>query len=282
MNIEPASELGDEDATRDGAHRMRLRADCARCYGICCVAPGFAASADFAITKPAETPCPNLRGDSWCAVHDTLRERGFPGCTVYDCFGAGQVVAARAGGDWRGDTDRARRMFAAYPVLRDLHELLYYLHEARGFPAAAEIHAEVAAAITETEELAARDLGELAELSLSDHWAGVNVVLTRASELVRAPEAGRELRGADLIGAGMAGAGLRGANLRGAMLIGADLRAADLALADVTGADLRGADLSGAALASTLFLTQAQLDAARGDSATRLPDWARLPAHWAG
>nr|WP_253854999.1 hypothetical protein [Prauserella alba] len=45
---------------------------------------------------------------------------------------------------------------------------------------------------------------------------------------------------------------------------------------------MRGADLSGAALAETVFLTQAQLDAARGDAATRLPGWARAPSHWAG
>ncbi|MCR3718100.1 MULTISPECIES: pentapeptide repeat-containing protein [Prauserella salsuginis group] len=271
-----------EESTPDGQFRDRLRADCGRCYGICCVAPGFVTSADFAITKPAETPCPHLRDDSWCGVHDTLRERGFPGCTVYDCFGAGQSVAARAGGDWRGDAARARRMFAAYPVLRDLHELLYYLHEARGIAAAAEVHAELDETITATERLAGRGLDELAQTSLAEHWAGANAVLSRASELVRAQAAGRELRGADLVGAGLRRADLRGANLRGAVLLGADLRAADLALADVTGADLRGADLAGAAVAETLFLTQAQLDAARGDAATRLPDWARVPAHWAG
>ncbi|GAA1192452.1 hypothetical protein GCM10009675_03680 [Prauserella alba] len=184
-----------EVSTPDRGFRERLRADCGQCYGICCVAPGFVASADFAITKPAETPCPHLREDSWCGVHDTLRDRGFPGCTVYDCFGAGQNVAARAGGDWRGDAERARRMFTAYPVLRDLHELLYYLHEARGFAAAAEVHGELDETIDATERLAARGLDELAQMSLADHWAEANAVLTRASELLRAPAAGRELRG---------------------------------------------------------------------------------------
>lgn len=271
-----------ESSTPDRGFRELLRADCGQCYGICCVAPGFAASADFAITKPAETPCSHLRDDSWCGIHDTLRDRGFPGCTVYDCFGAGQAVAARAGGDWRGDPGRARRMFAAYPVLRDLHELAYYLHEARGFAVTAEVHGDLDEAIAETDRLAARELDELAETSLADHWTAANTALTRASELVRADEGGRELRGRDLVGADLARADLRGANLRGAILLGADLRAADLTLADVTGADLRGARLFGADLAGAVFLTQAQLDAARGDAATRLPDWARVPAHWAG
>ena len=51
-------------------------------------------------------------------------------------------------------------------------------------------------------------------------------------------------------------------------------------LADVTGADLRGADVSGADLRTTLFLTQPQIDSARGDAATRLPPARRRPMHW--
>jgi uncharacterized protein YjbI with pentapeptide repeats len=56
----------------------------------------------------------------------------------------------------------------------------------------------------------------------------------------------------------------------------ADLRGDDLRLADVTGADLRGADVRGADLATTLFLSPSQLEAARGDASTRLPEGARV------
>ena len=87
-----------------------LRADCTRCFGICCVAPAFSASADFALDKPAGQPCPNLGADSRCGIHRDLRQRGFPGCTVFDCFGAGQQVAqvTFGGRDWRaGPGDRA-------------------------------------------------------------------------------------------------------------------------------------------------------------------------------
>ena len=73
--------------------RSGLRADCERCFGLCCVALPFAVSADFALDKPAGTPCPNLRGDHRCGIHAKLRPSGFTGCTVYDCFGAGQRVS---------------------------------------------------------------------------------------------------------------------------------------------------------------------------------------------
>ena len=72
---------------------LALRADCAQCVGLCCVAPAFAVSADFAIDKAAGQPCPNLQADFRCGIHAGLRDRGFRGCAVYDCFGAGQRVS---------------------------------------------------------------------------------------------------------------------------------------------------------------------------------------------
>lgn len=66
-----------------------LRGDCGNCFGLCCVAPAFAASADFAIDKKAGQPCPNLQADNHCGIHGQLRDRGFTGCTVFDCFRCG-------------------------------------------------------------------------------------------------------------------------------------------------------------------------------------------------
>ena len=112
--------------------RVNLLADCANCFGLCCVALPFAASADFAIDKPAGQPCPNLQQDSRCGIHQSLRTKGFPGCTVYDCFGAGQQVAQMTyhGRDWRQAPATAHQMFDVFRVMRQLHELLWYLAEA--------------------------------------------------------------------------------------------------------------------------------------------------------
>src|SRR5205823_14753122 len=112
--------------------RTALRADCSRCVGLCCVAPAFAASADFAIDKRAGQPCPDLHADFRCGIHDRLRQGGFPGCAAYDCFGAGQHVTevTFGGRDWRRTPGIAERMFAVFGVVRQLHELLWYLTEA--------------------------------------------------------------------------------------------------------------------------------------------------------
>lgn len=51
-------------------------------------------------------------------------------------------------------------------------------------------------------------------------------------------------------------------------------------MADFIGADLRDADLSGANLTDTIFLTQVQINAAKGDANTKLPSLLSRPAHW--
>lgn len=264
--------------------RLDLQADCASCFGLCCVALPFAASADFAVDKDAGRPCGNLQDDFRCGIHTQLRERGFPGCTVFDCFGAGQKVSQTTfeGRDWRQAPQTARAMFDVFPVMRQLHELLWYMAEALELPAARPVHGELRRSLDDVERLTRSDAETLVAADVAEIRQGVNALLLRASELVRAGVPGRKKnhRGADLIGARLRGANLRGANCRGAYLIAADLKGADLRTADLIGADFRDADLSGADLTGSLFLTQAQLNAAKGDAATVLPATLSRPAHW--
>lgn len=258
-----------------------LRADCASCFGLCCVVPAFTASSDFAIDKPAGKPCPNLGTDHRCGIHAELRDRGFPGCTVFDCFGAGQQVSqvTFAGRGWREDRATARSMFEVFPVMRGLHELLWYLTEALALPAAKPVHRELAKARDDVRQLTLGSPGEVAAVDVMAQRVKANPLLLKASELARGK--GPDHRGADLAGKPMRNARLGRASLRGALLIGTDLRGADLTRADLTGADLRGADLSGADLTGAIFCTQSQLDAARGDAATRIPAGRTRPGHWA-
>jgi uncharacterized protein YjbI with pentapeptide repeats len=288
---------------------VELRADCARCVGLCCVAPAFARSADFAVDKPAGTPCTHLAEDFRCGIHADLRDRGFAGCTVFDCLGAGQrVTAAFAGRDWR-TPGVAASMFAAFGVARQVHELLWYLDEARVRAPDPALDAEwarlVDADLTAADVDAARErVGELlraasARLRAPDdrerrretrdspsRQGGLAApkTETRRRENGDSPSRKGGLavpgRRADLVGVRWRNADLRRASFRGALLLGADLRGADLRLADLLGADLRGADLRGADLSTSLFLTPMQAAATRGDTATRLPARVLRPAYW--
>ncbi|WP_432968012.1 pentapeptide repeat-containing protein [Dactylosporangium sp. CA-233914] len=325
-----------------------LRADCSQCFGLCCAAPAFSRSSDFAIDKPAGHPCPNLGETFRCGIHTQLRQRGFAGCTVYDCFGAGQHVAqvVYEGRDWRRDPASAPRMFEVFAAVRVLHELIWYLTEARSLPQSTPLREALDDALSATQAL--RDApDDLTPADAERHRDRVAPLLREASALARTPAPdedspsqrtpgqsragrrngapgqdrdrtrhGRPDQGRDrtrrgepdqdrdsthggrpgtprsrgggvpiamsrnLIGAKLRSRDLRDTDLRGALLIGADLRGADLRNADVIGADLRGADLTGADLSTTLFLIQSQLDAASGDTSTKLPARLSHPAHW--
>jgi uncharacterized protein YjbI with pentapeptide repeats len=225
-----------------------------------------------------------LQSDFRCDIHNRLRQQGFPGCAVYDCFGAGQKVAqvTFGGQDWRRTPRIAPQMFKVFSIMRQLHELLWYLTEAMTLEPARALHGELRLALDVTERLTQLRADALEALDVTAHRRDVNALLIRASELARDGVRRHAIDPArsDLTGRNLRGADLRAANLRGAYLIGADLTGADLTIADVTGADFRGADLSGADLTASLFLIQSQLDAAKGDRTTRLPPSLTRPSHW--
>ncbi|HET8598924.1 MAG TPA: pentapeptide repeat-containing protein [Segeticoccus sp.] len=254
----------------------------------------FARSADFPEDKPAAQPCRHLQPDFACGIHPGLRQEGWKGCTVFECFGAGQQVSqvTFGGMSWRDAPDTASRMYAVFGVVRQLHEMLWYLREAeeldggRAAPVREELHGLVASSPEALEaldvtELRARVGAVLHEVS-ARHRRGTRGTPTH--DRGRAPGRRRGPRlepGADLLGADLRGRDLRAVDLRGTYLIAADLRGSDLRRADLLGADLRDARLEGADLGEALFLTQPQVNAAHGDARTRLPGRLRRPAHWA-
>ncbi|MFC4802947.1 pentapeptide repeat-containing protein [Neobacillus sp. GCM10023253] len=265
-----------------------LKADCEKCFALCCVALPYAKSADFALDKDSGTPCKNLQSDFRCKIHQNLRDKGFRGCSAYECFGAGQQVSQHTygGKDWRESPESAKEMFNVFPIMHQLHEMLYYLNEAMSYEETKAIHHELHEAFEEIESLTNLTPKEILNLDVPSHRSKVNKLFLRTSELVRAKiSPGKNInkirKGSDLIGARLRGSDLRGANLRGALLIAADLREADLRAVDFIGADLRDTDLSGANLTGSIFLTQAQVNAAKGDRHTKLPAAIKTPEHWA-
>ena len=295
------------------APERALSADCSSCSGLCCVALAFARSADFAFDKPAGEECVNLDDGFGCRIHPQLRERGFKGCTVFDCFGAGQLVTQHTfeGRSWRADAGVRAEMFAVFPIVRQLHELLWYLREALAMPAATALRPALRASWDEVTAAADASPARILELDIDELRDPAAALLREAAALTRAAatrdarpastvptrskrprvRAGADLRGADLrsaalpgadlLGADLRGADLRAAELRGALLIAADLRDADLTAAELIGADLRDARLDGALLDRAIYLTQPQVDAAQGDARTHLPAALRRPSHWA-
>lgn len=246
--------------------RLELTADCSRCHALCCVLLPYRREGGFGADKAGGVPCHHLRADDRCGIHADLTERGWPGCVVFDCFGAGQQVTqvTYAGASWRDRPGDLGEMGAVLSAQRLIHEMLRHLGEVAERspdPTVDDLGDRLLALRVATPvEILTADLDELQE--------ECSAVLTAASLRLRDP-AGSDLSYADLAGRDLRERDLRAASLRGALLIGADLRGAVLERTDLLGADLRGADLRGADLRDALFVTGPQLAGARTDATTR-------------
>ena len=275
----PTTGLGAESSPAPCDPRPSLRADCARCFALCCVVPAFNRSAEFALDKPAHQPCPHLAtptgqpsaGDDFgCTIHAELRPRGFGGCESFDCLGAGQQVAQHtfAGRSWRAHPETAELMFETFEVMRGLHELRWYLAEAVEMTAPGPLHHELVRAAERVAALTRAPGDVVASLNLGGCRADVVPLLREASQRFRAEAvrrlasrvgvttgrpSGQDLEDRDLSERDPADRDLSGQDLSGRDLAGKDLRrhslwATSLRGALMVGADLRGVDLTHADL----------------------------------
>ncbi|WP_342534391.1 pentapeptide repeat-containing protein [Lysinibacillus sp. FSL K6-0057] len=268
--------------------RQSLQADCQSCFGLCCTALNIVASSDFAINKPAGTPCPNLQGDYSCHIHSHLRETGFKGCTVFDCLGAGQQVSQVTfhGQDWRQSREHADKMFRVFPIMEQLYEMIAYVAEALSYQVDNTLYEQLLAQLEQLQQTTALEADALLALDMVAIRMPINALLLQTSEQIRQHSVKGKTasklnqRGVDWMGKNLKGKDLRATDLRGSYLIAANLQNAHLQGVDFIGADLRDANLRGADLSTSLFLTQMQINAAQGDRSTKLPSYIKRPAHW--
>lgn len=196
--------------------KNKLSADCENCFGLCCVALPYAKSADFAFDKDGGIPCENLQSDYRCGIHNKLRNEGFKGCTVYECFGAGQKVSqvTYKGRDWRNNPETAKEMFDVFPIMQQLHEMLYYLEESMSLEDTKPIYKKLGEVYERTEELTNLDADEILSLDIPAHRAKINELLLQTSGLIRSTiNSTRKPKGKNLLGAKLRGADLKGADL---------------------------------------------------------------------
>lgn len=259
-----------------------LKINCKKCFGLCCTALYFSACDGFPENKVSGEPCINLQSSFACSVHKKLRENGLKGCTAYDCFGAGQKIAQITfkGHDWQKHPEVKKEMFEAFLVMRQLHEMLWYLTEAFALQTNVDIKRKISSLIDDTKKLTYLSAQDLLNLDVDSYRDKVNGFLRNTSDMIRSEFHGKKAKKFDYFGADLRKYNLRGADLRGACLIAANLNGVDLSGADFIGADLRDADFSGANLENSIFLTQGQINTAKGDSKTKLPETLVPLEHW--
>lgn len=138
--------------------KIILRADCANCSALCCMALAFDRSSLFAIDKAAGEACPHLDECGACVIHRERAERGFAGCINFDCLGAGQRATQffSGGSNWRKDQSLVEPMSRAFGLLLRAHEYLSLLD------------------LAEALDISAAERDVLAELRTALEDAGIN------------------------------------------------------------------------------------------------------------
>ena len=269
-----------------------LKADCEKCSGLCCVALYFSKQDGFPMNKSAGESCINLNYDFSCKVHKNLQSMGLRGCMGFDCLGAGQQVTQYTYKqyDWKAFPTRAAQIFDAFLIMRQLHELLWYLAEAWMIEKAEDIRKRIQEIAKKTKDYTLLCEEQFLTINIETHWDAVQVVLSDVSaryrdyknEKWKASFIGKKTLGnkLDLFGKDLRNINLCRANLRGACLIAADLRGLELNKTDMIGADMRDSDIRGTDLSKCIFLTQSQVNVAKGDKNTKLPEQLRIPEHW--
>jgi hypothetical protein len=183
-------------------------------------------------------------------------------------------------------------MFEVFLIMRQLHEMQWYLVQALVLQTDIQVQAKIIALMEENDHLTFSNAEALLTLNVESYRNGVNELLHHTSELVRKKARtikkghirnnNTKSRRFDYFGADLRKTNLKGADLRGACLIAANLSGVDLNGADLIGADLRDANLRGADLSNSIFLTQAQINTAKGDLHTKLPPMLSRPTPWTG
>ena len=210
---------------------------------------------------------------------------------MYDCLGAGQYVSQQIfkGQDWRNYPENASAMYQVFPIVEQLFEIKAFLLEALTYDLSSQLHQEITLQLNALEETLERGAEEIGKIDLSFYRAPIGVLLAKVSEEIRYHLSnsfdiplGRDKSRENLMGHRLAQKDLRTYDFRGAYLIGANLQQSDLRGANMLGADLRDANIKGADLSSCLFLTQMQVNGAKGSSQTLLPTYIEMPFHWRG
>lgn len=260
--------------------RGQLRIDCEKCSGLCCVALHYMKADGFPGNKEAGTPCKHLLPNFQCSIHSTLASKNLQGCLTYDCLGAGQKVTQIHCPDstWRSNPGKANDIFRSFQIVFQLHQMQWYLLEALSLVPNGQLKAEIESLILKNEQMTGKPLNELMHLEIEAYRLAVNQILRQVIGTVVSPS--DKATGGNYLGKNFKRAILDGVDFSMGLMIAANLEGCSLRRASFLGADMRDANIKNTDLSASVFLTQMQINSARGNANTKLPIHLVHPAFW--
>ena len=258
----------------------RLKIDCKKCSGLCCVALYCMKTDGFPANKEAGVPCQYLRTDFRCDIHAKLGSKNMRGCLAYDCFGAGQKVTQNCFPkvDWKSSPNHTNVIFQVFQIVFQLHQMEWYLLEALSLTPDEHLKTDIESLISENERMTSLPPDEILHLNIEDYRSDVNRILKQLSGMITVSSDKKNRK--DYFGHNFKHADLDRKDFSMALLIAANFEGCSLHGANFLGADMRDANIKNTDLSSSVFLTQMQINSAKGNANTKLPYRISQPISW--
>lgn len=260
-----------------------LKTNCSQCSGLCCTALFFSEMDGFPENKQAGKPCLNLQKNFRCKIHGELEKRKMKGCIGYDCFGAGQQVTQSiySGKTWQNTPGQAKEIFDVYIAVFQLYQIRYFLLEAMAILPAKVLRNNIKPLIEENEIICNSKPQDIVKFNIENHRSKANVFLKQVCNLLQKSLCCRNTKcPSDFLGKNFENKDFSGLDFSTKLLIAANFNNCVFTGTIFLGADTRDADFSNVDLRDAVFLSQGQVNSAKGNRNTKLPQYLDYPFAW--
>lgn len=261
----------------------KLKIDCSKCSSLCCTALFFSKMDGFPENKEAGKPCIKLQNNFLCKIHHELETKNMKGCIGYDCFGAGQHVTQTIykGETWQTSKEKSKEIFDAFIMIFQLYQIRYFLEESKIIIPAKELWSEVQELINENETICNSAPQNILDFDIENYRNKVNIILKQVCASVIKGFKNSSNKGlTEFLGRNFKKRDLSGSDLSMKLLIAADFDGCKFDGTIFLGADTRDTNFSNADLREAVFLTQGQINSAKGNRNTKLPVHLDYPVTW--
>lgn len=259
-----------------------MKGDCSQCSGLCCTALFFSQMDGFPKDKRAGKPCLHLRSDFRCEIHQDLARKNMKGCIGYDCFGAGQHVTQviYQGKTWQSLPQQAQEIFDVFIIVFHLYQIRFFLEESLSHINHQQLCNELHILKTENINICQSTSHEILTFDWQNYNRRSHQTLQKVCEFIHKTSHFQQKCPTNLLGKNFKGKDLSGMDLSTKLLIATHFEECQFQKTIFLGADTRDTHFDNADLSGALFLTQAQINAAKGNRQTKLPAHLDYPDTW--
>lgn len=267
----------------DKGNLRELKIDCSKCSGLCCTALFFSKVDGFPENKVAGKACIKLKNNYYCKIHNELEKKNMKGCIGYDCFGAGQHVTQHIyiGKTWSDSPECAQEIFDVFIIIFQLYQIRYFLEESILIVSAKNLGDNIQKLINENKSICNDIPQNIINFDIECYRSKVNIILKQvSSSILKKFKNVDNAKSIDFLGRSFKKKDMSGLDLSMKLLIATNFDSCIFEGTNFLGADTRDTNFSNADLREAVFLTQGQINSAKGNRNTKLPQYLDYPVTW--